>query len=146
MVARRARPLSSTASFTLAARMVSRLACWCAVALHVLGPAKAVPATPAGSVHRGSPPFRVPCNGRAGVRAGLHVVELAKTDRNVPANDTVGGGLVFANPVSLPCVTLLLPRLPRRPHCWLTASDVNDWQSLHSQSANGYACLILATR
>lgn len=134
------------------ARMVSRLTCWCAVALHVLGPAKAVPGTPAGSV-RGSPPFRVPCNGRAGVRAGLHVVELAKTDRNVPANDTVGGGLVFANPVSLNCHAAAAPPPPlrgfpcsRRPHCWQTASDVNDLQQLHSQLANGWICLPLGTR
>ena len=43
------------------------------------------------------PAFRVPCASSQMLQ--LHVVELAKTDRNVPANDTVGGGLVFANPV-----------------------------------------------
>ena len=47
------------------------------------------------------PAFRVPCAG--GQMLQLHVVELAKTDRNVPANDTVGGGLVFANPVRTQC-------------------------------------------
>ena len=53
---------------------------------------------------RGHPPQpAAAADTRPGCNAGetlLHVVELALTDRNVPANDTVGGGLVFANPVS----------------------------------------------
>jgi hypothetical protein len=80
---------------------IASLTC-CVVALHVhLDPVGAVPKIAAGIARDPSPPSILPCNGPARTLQ-FHVVELAKTDRNVPANDTVGGGLVFANPVSRP--------------------------------------------
>ena len=88
----------------MASRVAAVVSLTCAFAL--LDPLVVAVPTPAAAVGssrvRDDPPARGPPQGYCGADSTeLRVVELAKTDQNVPANDTVGGGLVFANPVSI---------------------------------------------